>query len=164
MEIIGKVVRLGALIEGTSARGPWRKQDLIIETEEQFPNTVCLTCWSNQIDEIQKFAPGQTIKAQIDLSSREFNGKWYTDVRVWRFEPVGVAAAPAAAFFAADFFSPAAAISFAATEMSVVFAVFFSAIIVFSSQTPPKKGSFLTNLLVAKYYTPPFLKCYIQNA
>lgn len=97
MEITGKVVRLGALTEGTSTRGPWRKQDLIIETEEQFPKTVCLTCWSNQIDEIQKFAPGQAIKAQIDLSSREFNGKWYTDVRVWRFDPIGVTAAPAAA-------------------------------------------------------------------
>ena len=97
MEITGKVVRLGALTEGTSARGPWRKQDLIIETEEQFPKTVCLTCWTNQIDEIQKFAPGQSIKAQIDLSSREFNGKWYTDVRVWRFDPVGATAAPAAA-------------------------------------------------------------------
>ena len=96
MEITGKVVRLGALTEGTSARGPWRKQDLIIETEEQYPRTVCLTCWTNQIEEIQNFAPGQTIKAQIELSSREFNGKWYTDVRVWRFDPVG-AAAPAAA-------------------------------------------------------------------
>jgi len=89
MEITGKVVRLGNLIEGTSARGPWRKQDLIIETEEQYPRTVCLTCWTNQIDEIQKFAPGQSIKAQIEISSREFNGKWYTDVRVWRFDPVG---------------------------------------------------------------------------
>ena len=97
MEIIGKVVRLGALTEGTSARGPWRKQDLIIETEEQYPRTVCLTCWTNQIDEIQKFAPGQTIKAQIEISSREFNGKWYTDVRVWRFDPVGAVQAPAAA-------------------------------------------------------------------
>ena len=96
MEIIGKVVRLGNLVEGQSARGPWRKQDLIIETEEQYPRTVCLTCWTNQIDEIQKFAPGQTIKAQIEISSREFNGKWYTDVRVWRFDPVG-AAMPAAA-------------------------------------------------------------------
>ena len=96
MEIIGKVVRLGTLIEGTSARGPWRKQELIIETEEQFPRTVCLICWTNQIDEIQKFAPGQTIKAQIEISSREFNGKWYTDVRVWRFDPIG-ATAPAAA-------------------------------------------------------------------
>ena len=94
MEIIGKVVRLGNLTEGTSARGPWRKQELIIETEEQFPRTVCLICWTNQIEEIQRFAPGQTIQAQIDISSREFNGKWYTDVRVWRFEPVG-AQAPA---------------------------------------------------------------------
>ena len=97
MEIIGKVVRLGNLTEGTSARGPWRKQDLIIETEEQYPRTVCLTCWTNQIDEIQKFAPGQTIKAQIEISSREFNGKWYTDVRVWRFDPVGVTAAQVSA-------------------------------------------------------------------
>ena len=97
MEIIGKVVRLGNLVEGTSARGPWRKQELIIETEEQYPRTVCLNCWTNQIEEIQKFAPGQTIKAQIEISSREFNGKWYTDVRVWRFDPVGATAAPAAA-------------------------------------------------------------------
>ena len=92
MEIIGKVVRLGTLIEGTSARGPWRKQELIIETEEQYPRTVCLICWTNQIDEIQKFAPGQSIKAQIEISSREFNGKWYTDVRAWRFDPVGATA------------------------------------------------------------------------
>lgn len=96
MEIVGKVVRLGTLTEGQSARGPWRKQELIIETEEQYPRTVCLICWTNQIDEIQQFAPGQTIKAQIEISSREFNGKWYTDVRVWRFDPVG-ATAPAAA-------------------------------------------------------------------
>ena len=96
MEIIGKVVRLGTLTEGTSVRGPWRKQELIIETEEQYPRTVCLICWTNQIDEIQKFAPGQTIKAQIEISSREFNGKWYTDVRVWRFDPVGATTATAA--------------------------------------------------------------------
>ena len=94
MEITGKVVRLGGLTEGTSAKGPWRKQDLIIETDEQYPKTVCLTCWTNQINEIQSMTPGQLIKAQIDISSREFNGKWYTDVRVWRFDPV-TAAAPA---------------------------------------------------------------------
>ena len=92
MEITGKVVRLGGLTEGTSAKGPWRKQDLIIETDEQYPKTVCLTCWTNQINEIQSMVPGQLIKAQIDISSREFNGKWYTDVRVWRFDPINAAA------------------------------------------------------------------------
>ena len=92
MEITGRVVRLGGLTEGTSAKGPWRKQDLIIETDEQYPKTVCLTCWTNQINEIQSMTPGQLIKAQIDISSREFNGKWYTDVRVWRFDPINAAA------------------------------------------------------------------------
>ena len=86
MEIQGKVVRLGNLTEGTSPRGAWRKQELIIETIEQYPKQVCLVCWGDRVAEAQNFMPGQTIKAQISIESREFNGKWYTDVRPFRFE------------------------------------------------------------------------------
>ena len=86
MEIQGKVVRLGNLNEGTSARGAWRKQELIIETIEQYPKQVCLVCWGDRVAEAQNFTPGQTIKAQISIESREFNGKWYTDVRPFRFD------------------------------------------------------------------------------
>ena len=93
MEIIGKVVKLGNLMNGTSARGPWQKQELIIETDEQYPKTFCLNCWSDLASEAANLAPGQMVKAQINIESREFNGKWYTDVRVWRFESVGQDAA-----------------------------------------------------------------------
>ena len=86
MEIQGKVVRLGNLTEGTSPRGAWRKQELIIETIEQYPKQVCLVCWNDRVAEAQNFTPGQVIKAQISIESREFNGKWYTDVRPFRFE------------------------------------------------------------------------------
>ena len=86
MEIQGKVVRLGNLTEGTSPRGAWRKQELIIETLEQYPKQVCLVCWGDRVSEAQNFTPGQIIKAQISIESREFNGKWYTDVRPFRFE------------------------------------------------------------------------------
>ena len=86
MEIQGKVVRLGTLTEGTSARGAWRKQELIIETIEQYPKQVCLVCWGDRVAEAQNFTPGQIIKAQISIESREFNGKWYTDVRPFRFD------------------------------------------------------------------------------
>ncbi len=86
MEIQGKVVRLGNLTEGTSPRGAWRKQELIIETLEQYPKQVCLVCWGDRVAEAQNFTPGQVIKAQISIESREFNGKWYTDVRPFRFE------------------------------------------------------------------------------
>ena len=86
MEIQGKVVRLGNLTEGTSPRGAWRKQELIIETIEQYPKQVCLVCWGDRVAEAQNFTPGQIIKAQISIESREFNGKWYTDVKPFRFE------------------------------------------------------------------------------
>ena len=86
MEIQGKVVRLGNLTEGTSARGAWRKQELIIETIEQYPKQVCLICWGDRVAEAQNFAQGQIITAHINIESREFNGKWYTDIKPWKFE------------------------------------------------------------------------------
>ena len=85
MEIIGKVVQLGALTEGNSARGPWRKQDLIIETLEQYPKKICLVCWNERVNEANSFAVGQTIKVQISIESREYNGRWFTDVRLCLF-------------------------------------------------------------------------------
>ena len=86
MEIVGKVVQLGTLIEGNSPRGPWKKQELIIETLEQFPKKVCLLCWGDRVNDANSFFVGQTIKAQIRIESREFNGKWYTDVTAFRLE------------------------------------------------------------------------------
>lgn len=86
MEIIGKVVQLGTLTEGSSPRGPWKKQELIIETLEQYPKKVCLMCWNDRVNEANGFFVGQTIKSQISIESREFNGKWYTDVRAIRLD------------------------------------------------------------------------------
>ncbi|MBQ2299190.1 MAG: DUF3127 domain-containing protein [Bacteroidaceae bacterium] len=83
MEIQGKVVRLGNMTEGTSARGAWRKQELIIETIEQYPKQVCLLCWGNTIDALATLGEGDVIKAGISIESCEFNGKWYTDVRAF---------------------------------------------------------------------------------
>lgn len=86
MEIIGKVVQLGTLTEGNSPRGPWKKQELIIETLEQYPKKICLTCWNERVNDANSFFVGQTIKAQIRIESREFNGKWYTDVTAFRLD------------------------------------------------------------------------------
>lgn len=97
MEIVGKVVQLGTLIEGNSPRGPWKKQELIIETIEQYPKKICLLCWNERVNDANSFFVGQTIKAQISIESREFNGKWYTDVRAFRFDLDQPAAAQPAA-------------------------------------------------------------------
>ena len=96
MEIVGKVVQLGTLTEGNSPRGPWKKQELIIETLEQFPKKICLMCWNERVNDANSFFVGQTIKAQIRIESREFNGKWYTDVTAFRLDIDQPTAQPAA--------------------------------------------------------------------
>ncbi|MBO2523235.1 MAG: hypothetical protein CW336_05165 [Bacteroidetes bacterium] len=96
MEIVGKIVQLGTLTEGNSPRGPWKKQELIIETLEQFPKKVCLMCWGDRVNDANSFFVGQTIKAQIRIESREFNGKWYTDVTAFRLDIDQPTAQPAA--------------------------------------------------------------------
>ena len=96
MELIGKVVQLGTLTEGNSPRGPWKKQDLIVETIEQFPKKVCVICWNERVNEANSFFVGQTLKIQISIESREYNGKWYTDVRAFRFDLEQPAQQPAA--------------------------------------------------------------------
>ena len=86
MELIGKVLQLGTLTEGSSPRGPWKKQELIIETMETYPKKVCVLCWNERVNEANGFFVGQIVTIQISIESREFNGKWYTDVRAIRFD------------------------------------------------------------------------------
>ncbi|GAB1417811.1 hypothetical protein MASR2M12_05760 [Bacteroidales bacterium] len=85
-EITGKVVRLGQRFTGDGRNGQWIKQELIIETDDQYPKMVCLLCWGERADEAQSFRSGDRIKASVNIESREYNGKWYTDVKVWKFD------------------------------------------------------------------------------
>lgn len=85
MEITGKVINLLPVESGVSARGEWRKQSFVLETEEQYPKKVCIIMWGNKIDEFG-LRDGEKITASINIESREFNGRWYTDVRAWKVE------------------------------------------------------------------------------
>jgi hypothetical protein len=83
MEITGKIVNLLPLQSGQGKGGTWKKQEFIMETPGQYPKKVCLSLWGEKVDEI-KLIPGETITASVNVESREYNGKWYTDVRAWK--------------------------------------------------------------------------------
>jgi len=85
MEITGKLIQILEPQSGTSARGEWKKQEFIIETEEQYPRKVCIANWNDKVD-INNINVGTPITVSVNLESREFNGKWYTDVKAWRME------------------------------------------------------------------------------
>jgi len=85
MEITGKVIKLNDPLTGTSARGEWKKQELIIETEDQYPKQVCLLNWNDKVD-VSGIKPGQKITAGINIESREYNNRWFTDVKIWKLD------------------------------------------------------------------------------
>ncbi|MDE5733352.1 MAG: DUF3127 domain-containing protein [Bacteroidales bacterium] len=91
MELEGRIARKMNVQTGTSARGAWAKQEFIFEYQEgNFPSQVCMNVWGeDKVKELERHQVGDRVKVSFNLSSREYNGRWYTDVRAWRIEPVG---------------------------------------------------------------------------
>src|SRR6478609_2724694 len=85
MEITGTVVSLLPLQTGQGKNGVWKKQEFIMETPGQFPKKVCLSLWGEKADE-NRISVGERITASINIESREYNGRWYTDVRAWKVQ------------------------------------------------------------------------------
>lgn len=86
MQLTAKLIQLLPLQTGAGKNGQWKKQDIIVETQRQYPKKICISIWGNKINESQ-LVPGGFLKIDFDLESREFNGKWYTDVKAWKIEP-----------------------------------------------------------------------------
>ncbi|MDV7340507.1 DUF3127 domain-containing protein [Terasakiella sp. A23] len=83
MEIEGKIVQVLPLKSGKSAKGEWSKQEYILETDGQYPKKVCFMVWGDKIDEMA-IKQGERLTVSIDIESREYNGRWYTDVKAWQ--------------------------------------------------------------------------------
>ena len=86
MEIKGKLQIILALTEGQGKNGPWKKQDFVIETMDNYPKKICMNVWGDKVDELKKYKIGDVITCSLDISSREYNGKWYTDIRAWKIQ------------------------------------------------------------------------------
>lgn len=100
LELEGKIIRKEAKQSGQSARGSWVKQDFILEYQDgNFPADVCFTAFGNEkVAELDRYQVGDEVKVSFNLRAREYNGRWYNDVRVWRITPKNQApvASPAA--------------------------------------------------------------------
>jgi len=85
LKISGKVVDVLELQTGESKNGPWKKRDFILETPGKYPRKVCVTQWGDQVDQ-HEVKKGEELTAFIDIQSREYKGRWYTDVKAWKIE------------------------------------------------------------------------------
>lgn len=89
MELTGKIIQILPKQSGDSRNGgTWEKQEYIIETQTQYPKKVCFNLWGDKISQFN-IQEGEFISIGIDLESREYNGRWYTDVRAWKVDRPG---------------------------------------------------------------------------
>lgn len=82
----GRLLNILPKQSGTGKNGPWVKQDFVIETPGEYPRKICISAWGDKADEITSYKEGDEVKVNVNIESREFNDRWYTDVKAWRIE------------------------------------------------------------------------------
>jgi len=88
MEIEGRIIQILEPVTGEGRNGPWKKQEFIIETQDQYPKKVCIAVWGDKID-LSTYSENELVKVYVNVESREFNERWYTDVKAWKAEKIG---------------------------------------------------------------------------
>ena len=97
MEITGKIIVALPEVGGTSRAGnAWKKREYVLETLETYPKKVAFNFFGERVDQFP-LNVGDMVTVSFDIDSREFNGRWYVDIRAWKAVPAGSEGAAAAA-------------------------------------------------------------------
>jgi hypothetical protein len=99
MEIQGKVKLVGET--QTFGNNGFRKREIVVTTEEQYPQHIMVEFVQDKTDLLNNFAVGQSVKISINLRGREWTNpqgevKYFNSIQGWRIESLQ-AEQPAAA-------------------------------------------------------------------
>ena len=94
LEIEGTLAQKLPVQSGSSARGPWTKQEFILEFPDgNFTAKACFLAWGQEkVQDLGKYQVGDKVKVSFNLKSREYNGRWYNDLQIWKIAPAGAQA------------------------------------------------------------------------
>lgn len=88
MEIQGKVIAVLPERSGVSARGEWKSQTYVIETQEQYPKKMAFDVFG--ADRIASFGihSGEVINVSFDIDAHEYQGRYFNQIRAWNVTKV----------------------------------------------------------------------------
>lgn len=94
MEIKGKIIVALPEQSGVSqaSGNKWKKREYVLETMETYPKKVHFDFFGDRADQYP-LNVGEVVTLSFDIESREYNGRWYTNIRGWKAEKEGAAAA-----------------------------------------------------------------------
>ena len=89
MEFRGKIIKTAEIRRGVSSSGnSWAAKDYLIEeVGAEYPRSCAFTVFGE--DRINNLAirEGMIGVASLDIHAREYNGKFYNDIKAWKFIP-----------------------------------------------------------------------------
>ena len=89
MDINGKVIAILPPYTFNTKNGQKTKYGFVIETNDQYPKKVCLNCFGDERWKALGIVQGGEYNLSIEVSSREYNGRWFTEATCWRAVNVG---------------------------------------------------------------------------
>ena len=97
MEINGRLIKILPDVEGEGQRGHWIKGGFVIETGDDFPRKAAfITFGEERVAMVKNIPMGSMVQVTFNPESREFNDRWYTDLRCTRVQPFVPGQMPAA--------------------------------------------------------------------
>lgn len=83
MEIQGKIIAVLPERSGVSARGEWKCQTYVIETQEQYPKKMAFDVFG--ADRIVNFGirVGMVVDVSFDIDAHEYQGRYFNQIRAW---------------------------------------------------------------------------------
>jgi hypothetical protein len=85
MEISGKVIASTEVVSGESNGKEWKRCGFAVAYKDgKYDNTVYFSLSNKMVEH----APiiGDAVTVQFTPKSREYNGKWYTELNVWKIQ------------------------------------------------------------------------------
>lgn len=89
MEVLGKIKMIGET--QTVGTGGFRKRELVVTTEEQYPQHIMVEFVQDKTDLLNSLKVGQNVKVSINLRGREWvnpqgETKYFNSIQGWRVE------------------------------------------------------------------------------
>ena len=87
MQIKGTIIALLLPLQmGQGKNGEWKKR-IYYRNKRTVPEKVCITAWGKTVDYVPSI--GTEVNVSFDIESREYNGRYYTEVKAFKIESVG---------------------------------------------------------------------------
>nr|DAJ47746.1 MAG TPA: protein of unknown function (DUF3127) [Caudoviricetes sp.] len=85
-EATGRIIVELPSTRGTGNGKDWEKREYIMETNDARPKKMKFTMFSSEGPIADPLRVGDTVNVKFQVEAREYQGKWYNDVRAWQVQ------------------------------------------------------------------------------